>query len=62
MREQVHERIKAVERQLFLVEGEDLIGFKEHASLSKDGVYPSNDGYAIIASKLSRVLKKALGL
>lgn len=62
MRDAVKELIKAGEKQLFLVEGEDLIGFKEHAALSKDGVHPSDHGYGIIAKKLSPVFKQALGL
>jgi lysophospholipase L1-like esterase len=62
MRDSVNELVKAGEKQLFLVEGEDLIGFKEHATLSKDGVHPSDEGYGIIAKKLSPLFKRALGL
>ena len=62
MRNSVQERIKAGDERLFLVEGEDLIGFQEHDALSKDGVHPSDRGYAIIATKLSPLLKRALGL
>lgn len=61
MREPVKELIAAGERRIFLVEGEDLLGFKEHDALSKDGVHPAERGYGIIAAKLSPVLKKALG-
>lgn len=62
MRDPVNELIQAGDKRLFLVEGEDLLGFKEHSALSKDGVHPSDQGYGIIAAKLSPVLKKALGL
>ncbi len=62
MRDPVNELIKAGDKQLFLVEGEDLIGFKEHDALSRDGVHPSDRGYGIIANKLAPVLKRALGL
>lgn len=62
MREPVLDLIKAGDQKLFLVEGEDLLGFQEHHALSKDGVHPSDQGYGIIAAKLSPVLKKALGL
>ena len=61
MRDPVNELIKAGEKQIILVEGEDLIGFKEHAALSKDGVHPSDHGYGIIATKLAPVFRKALG-
>lgn len=62
MRDPVNELIQAGDKRLFLVEGEDLLGFNEHGALSKDGVHPSDQGYSVIAAKLSRVLKKALGL
>jgi len=62
MREPVNELIKAGDTRLFLVEGEELLGFKEHDALSKDGVHPSDQGYGIIAAKLAPVLRKALGL
>jgi len=62
MRDPANELIKAGEKQIILVEGEDLIGFKEHAVLSKDGVHPSDQGYGIIATKLAPVFKQALGL
>jgi hypothetical protein len=61
MRDSVNELIEAGEKQLFLVEGEDLIGFQEHDALSRDGVHPSDQGYALIATKLSPVILKALG-
>ena len=60
MRGAIHELIQGGEKQVFLVEGEDLIGFKDHAGLSKDGVHPSAQGYRIIATKLAPVLRKAL--
>lgn len=62
MRAPASEMIRNGDGRLSLVEGEDLIGFKEHAALSKDGVHPSDSGYALIASKLEAVLRKALGL
>ena len=62
MRDPANELIKAGDTKVILVEGEDLIGFKEHAALSKDGVHPSDEGYGIIAEKLSPIFKRALGL
>jgi lysophospholipase L1-like esterase len=62
MRAPVNELIQDGDKRLFLVEGEDLLGFKEHDALSKDGVHPSDEGYSIIAEKLSPVIQKALGL
>jgi lysophospholipase L1-like esterase len=62
MREPVNELMKAGDTRLFLVEGEELLGFKEHDALSRDGVHPSDQGYGIIAAKLAPVLRKALGL
>lgn len=60
MREPVNQLIQAGDKRLFLVEGEDLLGFKEHDALSNDGVHPSDNGYAIIATKLVPILKQAL--
>jgi lysophospholipase L1-like esterase len=62
MRDPVNELIRAGDKQLFLVEGEDLIGFQEHALLSNDGVHPSDRGYGVIAKKLSPLIKQAIGL
>ena len=62
MRDAARELMQAGDRRIFLVEGEDLLGFKEHDALSRDGVHPSERGYAIIAAKLSPILRKALGL
>jgi len=62
MREPANEMIRGGDQRVFLVEGEDLIGFKEHAALSKDGVHPSDQGYGIIAGKLEATMKKALSL
>jgi lysophospholipase L1-like esterase len=62
MRAPVQELIAAGERQLFLVEGEALVGFKEHDLLSKDGVHPADRGYGVIAARLAPVLRQALGL
>lgn len=62
MRDPANELIKAGDAKVILIEGEDLLGFKEHAFLSKDGVHPSDAGYGMIAKKLSPILKRALGL
>jgi hypothetical protein len=62
MRDVAKEMIQGGDKLLFLVEGESLIGFQEHEALSKDGVHPSDQGYGIIAKKLSPVFKRALGL
>lgn len=60
MREPANEMIQAGDKRLFLVEGEDLLGFNEHDALSKDGVHPSDKGYSIIAAKLVPIIKNAL--
>lgn len=62
MREPARELIQAGDRRIVILEGEDLLGFKEHHTLSKDGVHPAEPGYELIAGKLAPVLKKALGL
>ena len=60
MREATQERLAAGDRQLYLVEGEELLGFDEHAWLSKDGVHPSDSGYAMMADKLLPLLQRLL--
>jgi lysophospholipase L1-like esterase len=60
MREATQERLAAGDRQLYLVEGEELLGFDEHAWLSKDGVHPSDSGYAMMADKLLPLLQRVL--
>lgn len=62
MREATNEFIHSGEKDVYLVEGTDLLGFGEHDGLSKDGVHPTDYGYSIIANKLLPVTKKALGL
>jgi hypothetical protein len=62
MRGPARDIMQAGDGRVFLVEGEDLLGFKEHDALSKDGVHPTERGYAIIAARLSPILNKALGL
>lgn len=62
MRQAYHALVAAGEKQLYLVAGEDLLGFKDHATLSKDGVHPSERGYALIAARLAPTLRQALGL
>ncbi len=60
MRDAANDLLRAGEKDLYVVEGEDLLGFREHDGLSKDGVHPSDGGYAVIARKLAPVLRKAL--
>jgi lysophospholipase L1-like esterase len=62
MRESAIALIQAGDRRILLVEGEDLLGFKEHDLLSRDGVHPAERGYATIAAKLSPILGRALRL
>jgi hypothetical protein len=62
MRDAVHEVISAGASNIYLVEGEDLLGFKEHDGLSKDGVHPSDYGYHLIAQKLLPTFRRALDL
>ena len=62
MREAVEAFVKDGGRNVQLVQGEDLLGFKDHAGLSKDGVHPQDEGYALIASRLSPLIRKALNL
>ena len=60
MRDAVQDLIQTGEKNIQVIEGEDLLGFKEHNDLSKDGVHPSDQGYALIARKLLPILKKTL--
>jgi hypothetical protein len=62
MRDAAHEVIAAGASNIYIVEGEDLLGFKEHDGLSKDGVHPSDYGYHLIAQKLLPTVSRALGL
>ena len=62
MREAANEFIKSGAKDVYLVEGTDLLGFDEHDGLSKDGVHPTDYGYSIIANKLVPLVRKALGL
>jgi hypothetical protein len=62
MREAVNEFIQSGEKEVYLLEGTDLLGFNEHDGLSRDGVHPTDYGYSMIARKLLPVTKKALGL
>lgn len=61
MRDATNEFIKSGARDVYLVEGTDLLGFSEHDGLSRDGVHPTDYGYSLIAGKLLPVIKKALG-
>jgi lysophospholipase L1-like esterase len=60
MRDTTQALMAAGDTHLYLLEGEDLLGFREHFALSKDGVHPSDQGYAIIAGKLLTVMKEVL--
>jgi hypothetical protein len=62
MREAVNGILQSGEKNVYLIEGTDLLGFDEHDGLSKDGVHPSDHGFSIIARKLLPTMKKALGL
>jgi hypothetical protein len=62
MRDAANELIQSGEKDVYLIEGADLLGFGEHDGLSKDGVHPTDYGYSIIAGKLLPITKKALGL
>jgi lysophospholipase L1-like esterase len=60
MRDATNEFMKTGEKNVYLLEGTDLLGFEEHDGLSRDGVHPTDYGYSLIAGKLLPVLKKAL--
>lgn len=60
MRWAVKEQIESGDRWIYLVEGEELLGFADHKWLSSDGVHPSDVGYQHIATKLRGVVKTAL--
>ncbi len=62
MREATNDFIKSGEKNVYLLEGTDMLGFDELDGLSRDGVHPTDYGYNIIATKLVPVLTKALGL
>lgn len=62
MRDAANEFIKSGEKDVYLIEGPDLLGFGEHDGLSKDGVHPTDHGYSIIARKLLPTARKGLGL
>jgi hypothetical protein len=62
MREAAKELIRSRDKNLYLIEGEVLLGFNEHDGLSRDGLHPTDYGYSIIARKLLPDVKKALGL
>jgi hypothetical protein len=62
MREAVSDFMKSGGKDVYLLEGTELLGFAEHDGLSRDGVHPTDYGYSIIAKKLLPVTKKALGL
>jgi hypothetical protein len=62
MRDAANEFIKSGEKDVYVIEGTDLLGFGEHDGLSKDGVHPTDYGYSIIAGKLLPITRKALGL
>src|ERR1035437_5620685 len=62
MRDAANEFIQSGEKDVYLIEGTDLLGFGEHDGLSKDGVHPTDYGYSIIAGKLLPTTRKALAL
>jgi hypothetical protein len=62
MRDAANEFIQSGEKDVYLIEGTELLGFDEHDGLSKDGVHPTDYGYSIIAGKLLPTTRKALGL
>lgn len=62
MRDAANEFIRSGARDVYLIEGADLLGFDEQDGLSKDGVHPTDYGYSMIAGKLLPVVRKALGL
>jgi hypothetical protein len=62
MREAARQFIQSGQKEVYLLEGTDLLGFDEHDGLSRDGVHPTDYGYSMIARKLLPVTKKALGL
>jgi hypothetical protein len=62
MRDAANEFIQSGEKDVYLIEGTELLGFGEHDGLSKDGVHPTDYGYSIIAGKLLPTTRKALGL
>ena len=62
MRDAANQFIQSGEKDVYLFEGTDLLGFGEHDGLSRDGVHPTDYGYSIIAGKLLPVARKALGL
>lgn len=62
MREAAGELMQAGDRNVYLLEGPDLLGFDDHDGLSKDGVHPTDHGYTIIAGRLAPTLKRVLGL
>jgi hypothetical protein len=60
MRDAVNEFTKSGGQHITLLEGEDLLGFKEHDGLSKDGVHPKDEGYTLIAGKLAPIIRKTV--
>jgi hypothetical protein len=62
MRDAANQFIQSGEKEVYLIEGTDLLGFGEHDGLSRDGVHPTDYGYSIIAGKLLPITRKALGL
>lgn len=62
MREAVEDLLRSGEKNLYLLEGPDLLGFDDHDGLCRDGVHPTDYGYHLIARRLAPTLKRALGL
>lgn len=62
MREAARDLMQTGDKNLYLLEGPDLLGLDDHDGLSRDGVHPTDYGYSLIARRLSPTLTKALGL
>lgn len=62
MRDPAQELIRAGDTGITILEGEAMLGFKDHHLLSKDGVHPADEGYRVMAARLVPVLRQALGL
>ncbi|MFA5859185.1 MAG: SGNH/GDSL hydrolase family protein [Elusimicrobiota bacterium] len=62
MKQAVEAVIKDGMKDVYILNGEDLLGFNEHDGLSRDGVHPSDHGFYLIATRMLPVIKKALGM
>ncbi len=62
VQEAVSGLMQAGEKNVYLIDGTELLGFDEHDGLSRDGVHPSDYGFGLIARKLAPIMKQALDL